>query len=82
MTIFSHLYHIIDSRHLIVVLCATSAAKEPKRLAGPGMPSPSPEGPDPWRGPLIGAARSVRVAERVVGSVRWGGLMMDQAGAT
>ncbi|KAF7328535.1 hypothetical protein MVEN_02541000 [Mycena venus] len=56
----------------------TTPSLKPKRLAGPGVPPPSPEAPAARWGPLIGAARGVRAVERERGSGGWGGVMLDR----
>ncbi|KAK7026341.1 hypothetical protein R3P38DRAFT_3530505 [Favolaschia claudopus] len=52
---------------------------KPKRLAGPGVPPPSPDPAASRRwGPLVGAARGVRAREVVGGSGGWGGVVVDE----
>ncbi|KAJ7888748.1 hypothetical protein B0H13DRAFT_2277372 [Mycena leptocephala] len=50
----------------------------PARLAGPGVPPPSPPAPTVRWGPLIDAVRGVRAVERERGSAGWGGVVLDR----
>ncbi|KAJ7788344.1 hypothetical protein B0H14DRAFT_262244 [Mycena olivaceomarginata] len=65
------LHHTSHQIHILVVF-QNHAVLKLKRLAGLGVPPPSPKAPAARWGPLIGAARGVRAVERERGSGGWG----------